>query len=112
MSDCLFCQIVSGEIPATIVRDDAEFLAFRDVGPQAPTHVLAIPRQHVRSLNELDDEGVAGRLLMFAKTVAAAENLAQDGFRLVVNTNADGGQTVWHLHVHILGGRTMNWPPG
>ncbi len=112
MSDCLFCKIVSGEIPATIVKDDEEFVAFRDVNPQAPTHVLAIPRAHVRSLNELDDDHVAGRLVMFARDVAKAEGLADDGYRLVINTNDNGGQTVWHLHVHVLGGRAMGWPPG
>ena len=112
LSDCLFCKIVSGEIPATIVKDDEEFVAFRDVNPQAPTHVLAIPRAHVRSLNELDDDHVAGRLVMFARDVAKAEGLADDGYRLVINTNDHGGQTVWHIHVHVLGGRTMGWPPG
>ncbi len=112
MSDCLFCKIVSGEIPATIAKDDPEFVAFRDVNPQAPTHVLAIPKRHVRSLNDLDDDGLAGRLLRFAKGVAEGEGLAENGYRLVVNTNSDGGQTVWHLHVHILGGRAMAWPPG
>ena len=112
MSDCLFCKIASGEIPGTIVMDAPEFLAFRDVNPQAPTHILAIPKQHIRSLNDLDDEGVAGRLMLFARSVAAEEGLADNGFRVVINTNADGGQTVGHLHVHILGGRGMEWPPG
>lgn len=112
MTDCLFCKIVSGEIPATIVKDGDEFIAFRDVNPRAPIHVLAIPKAHVRSLNELDDAGVAGRLLMFAREVASAEGMADDGFRTVINTNDHGGQTVWHLHVHLLGGRAMEWPPG
>ncbi len=112
MSDCLFCKIVSGEILSTIVMDAPEFLAFRDVNPQAPTHILAIPKQHIRSLNDLDDEGVAGRLMLFARSVAAEEGLADKGFRVVINTNALGGQTVGHLHVHILGGRAMEWPPG
>lgn len=112
MTDCLFCKIVAGEIPATVVKDDDEFLAFRDVHPRAPTHVLVVPKAHVRSLNELDDEGMAGRLLMFAREVAREEGLADDGFRTVINTNDHGGQTVWHLHVHVLGGRAMDWPPG
>jgi histidine triad (HIT) family protein len=112
MSDCLFCRIVSGEIPATIVKDDEEFVAFRDVNPKAPTHVLAIPKAHVRSLNEMDDGHMAGRLMMFARDVAKAEGLADDGYRLVINTNDHGGQTVWHIHVHVLGGRAMGWPPG
>ena len=112
MSDCLFCKIASGKIPATIVKNDEEFVAFRDVNPQAPTHVLVIPRAHVRSLNELDDDSLAGRLVMFARDVAKAEGLADDGYRLVINTNDHGGQTVWHIHVHVLGGRAMGWPPG
>jgi histidine triad (HIT) family protein len=112
MSDCLFCKIAKGEIPADIVKNDQEFVAFRDVNPQAPTHLLAIPRAHVRSLNELHDDHAVGRLMMFARDAAKAEGLADDGFRLVINTNEHGGQTVWHLHVHILGGRAMGWPPG
>ncbi len=112
MSDCLFCKIATGEIHSTIVKNNEEFVAFRDVNPQAPTHVLAIPKAHVRSLNELDDDDLAGRLMMFAREVAKAEGLADDGFRLVINTNDHGGQTVWHLHVHVLGGRAMGWPPG
>jgi histidine triad (HIT) family protein len=112
MSDCLFCKIATGEIPATIVQNNEEFVAFRDVNPQAPTHVLVIPREHIRSLNELDDDQAVGRLMMFARDVAKAERLADDGYRLVINTNDHGGQTVWHLHVHVLGGRAMGWPPG
>ena len=112
MADCLFCKIVAGEIPSTVVKETEDFLAFRDVGPQAPTHVLAIPKHHVRSTNELVDADLAGRLLLFAKDVAADEGLAERGFRLVINTNEDGGQTVLHLHVHVLGGRAMKWPPG
>ena len=112
MGDCLFCKIVAGEIPSTVVKETEDFLAFRDVGPQAPKHVLAIPKRHVRSTNELDDADLAGRLVLFAKDVAADEGLAERGFRLVINTNEDGGQTVLHLHVHVLGGRAMKWPPG
>lgn len=112
MTDCLFCKIAAGEIPATIVREDGEFVAFRDINPQAPTHVLVIPRRHLSSLNALDDEGLGGRLLLMAKSVAEDDGLADPGYRVVLNTNADGGQTVDHLHAHVLGGRAMRWPPG
>lgn len=112
MGDCIFCKIVGGEISGSVVREDGEFVAFRDIHPQAPTHVLVVPRRHVPSLNELADAELAGRLLLFAREVARAENLAERGYRLVINTNRDGGQTVDHLHVHVLGGRGMRWPPG
>ena len=112
MSDCLFCRIVAGEIPANRVTETPRFLAFRDINPQAPTHVLAIPKQHVASLNEADDATLMGELLLFARDVAAGEGLADDGYRVVLNTNAGAGQTVFHVHAHILGGRAMRWPPG
>ncbi|MDH3291762.1 MAG: histidine triad nucleotide-binding protein [Gemmatimonadota bacterium] len=112
MSDCLFCRIVAGEIPANRVTETKQFLAFRDINPQAPTHVLAIPKQHVASLNEADDAMLIGELLLFARDVAAGEGLADDGYRVVLNTNAGAGQTVFHIHAHILGGRAMRWPPG
>jgi histidine triad (HIT) family protein len=112
MSDCLFCKIVAGEIPATKVAESAEFLAFRDINPQAPTHVLAIPRQHVASLNEATDATMVGGLVLFARDVAVAEGLADDGYRVVINTNAGAGQTVFHIHAHLLGGRALGWPPG
>ncbi len=112
MSDCLFCKIVAGEIPADKVAEDEQYLAFRDIGPQAPTHVLAIPKNHIRSLNEAGDAEHLGGLLLFAKDVAAQEGLADDGYRVVLNTNANGGQTVFHIHAHILGGRALGWPPG
>jgi histidine triad (HIT) family protein len=113
-TNCIFCKIARGDIPSTVVHEEEDFLAFRDVNPQAPTHVLVIPRRHVASVNELtdEDEGLAGRLLLAARRVAAAEELAEDGYRLVVNTGGDGGQTVHHLHLHVLGGRAMGWPPG
>ena len=112
MPDCLFCKIAAGEIPATIVAEDDRFVAFRDVNPEAPTHVLAIPRQHIASLNDAGDAELLGRLLLFVQRVAAREGLAGRGYRVVMNTNADGGQTVFHLHAHLLGGRAMRWPPG
>jgi len=112
MTDCLFCKIVRGEIPATIVKQNDRYLAFRDIHPQAPTHVLAIPRDHVRSLNDAADPDALGGLLLFARDIARAEGLAESGYRVVLNTNGDGGQTVFHIHAHILGGRAMKWPPG
>ena len=112
MSDCLFCKIVAGEIPATKVTETDDYLAFRDISPQAPTHVLAIPKRHVPSLNEADDASLLGGLVLFARDVARDEGLADDGYRVVVNTNAGAGQTVFHIHAHVLGGRPMRWPPG
>jgi histidine triad (HIT) family protein len=112
MSDCLFCKIVTGEIPATKVTETDEFFAFRDINPQAPTHVLAIPKRHVASLNEATDGALLGGLVLFARDIAVGEGLADDGYRLVINTNAGAGQTVFHIHAHVLGGRAMGWPPG
>ena len=110
--DCIFCRIVSGDIPAGRVAENAQCIAFRDVNPQAPTHVLVIPRVHVASLNQVDNAQVAGELLLMAAAVAKSEGLAERGYRVVLNTNADGGQTVYHLHAHVMGGRAMHWPPG
>jgi len=112
VSGCIFCKIVSGEIPATVVKRDATMLAFRDVNPQAPTHVLVIPTAHVGSLNDANDPAILGKLLAFARDVAQEAGIATKGYRVVVNTNPDGGQTVFHLHLHVLGGRSMKWPPG
>ena len=112
IKDCLFCRIARGEIPSDAVKQDDRYLAFRDINPQAPTHVLAIPREHVPSLNEVGSADLVGGLVLFAREVARAEGLAERGYRVVLNTNADGGQTVFHVHAHILGGRAMRWPPG
>lgn len=109
---CLFCRIVAGEIPASVVVQDDRFMAFRDISPQAPAHVVCIPRAHVASLNEADDETMIGGLLRFGARVARQEGLAERGWRVVINTNADAGQTVFHLHLHVLGGRKLSWPPG
>ncbi|MFA6167326.1 MAG: histidine triad nucleotide-binding protein [Gemmatimonadaceae bacterium] len=109
---CLFCRIVSKEIPATIVAEDAHCLAFRDINPQAPTHILVIPKEHVPSLNQMTDPALAGRVLAFARDLAAKEGIAERGYRVVINTNAEAGQTVFHLHAHLLGGRVQGWPPG
>ena len=109
---CLFCRIIRKEIPATIVWEDAHALAFRDIDPKAPTHVIVIPKVHVASLNEATDPMMLGRLLLAAREIAAEEGIAESGYRVVVNTGAGAGQTVFHLHLHLLGGRKFTWPPG
>lgn len=113
MSDaCIFCRIVSGTIPATLVASNDHGVAFRDLNPQAPSHLLVIPRRHVTSLAEATDGAELGSLMLLAAEVARAEGLAEAGYRVVANTGNDGGQTVHHLHLHVLGGRAMHWPPG
>jgi histidine triad (HIT) family protein len=109
---CLFCRIIAKEIPATIVAESAHALAFRDIAPQAPVHVLVIPKQHVASLDEVSDAAMLGELGMLAQQVARDVGVAESGYRVVMNTGADGGQTVHHLHLHLLGGRPLAWPPG
>lgn len=109
---CAFCKIVAGEIPANVVKRADGLLAFKDLNPQAPTHVLVIPTTHIGSLNDSTDPAALGRLLSFAREVAQELGVATKGYRVVVNTNPDGGQTVFHLHLHVLGGRPMHWPPG
>jgi histidine triad (HIT) family protein len=109
---CVFCKIAAGEIPATIVKRGDGILAFTDQNPQAPTHLLVIPTHHVATLNETKDPGLLGKLLGFTRDLAREIGIAQRGYRVVVNTNPDGGQTVFHLHLHLLGGRPMTWPPG
>ena len=111
-SGCIFCKIAAGEIPASVVKRGDGMLAFKDLNPQAPTHVLVIPTTHVGTLNDAKDSAVLGKLLLFARDVAREAGIADKGYRVVVNTNPDGGQTVFHLHVHVLGGRAMHWPPG
>lgn len=112
--DCLFCKIVAKEIDARIVAEDEHWVAFRDINPQAPTHILIVPREHVASLDELAEEQaeLAGRLLVAARALAAKEEIAESGYRTVINTNAGAGQSVFHLHLHLLGGRSFRWPPG
>jgi len=112
MADCIFCKVVAGEIPATVVKRKDGLLAFKDVNPQAPTHLLVVPTVHVASLNDVKDPTLLGSLLTFARDVAREAGLGERGYRVVVNTNVDGGQTVFHLHLHVLGGRAMTWPPG
>jgi len=112
--DCLFCKIAAHQVPATIVRDDGDVLAIRDINPQAPTHILVLPREHVESAAHLtaEHERLWGRILTVAQEIARDEGIEAAGYRLVSNVGRAGGQTVAHLHVHLLGGRQMTWPPG
>ena len=114
MSDCLFCDIAAGQVDATIVHRDDQVVAFRDINPQAPTHILVVPREHVRSVAELTaaQHPLWDRLLEVTQALAVSEGIATGGFRVVTNVGRDGGQTVDHLHLHLLGGRPMTWPPG
>ena len=113
MSDsCLFCRIVRGEIPAQLVAETDDCIAFRDINPQAPLHVLVIPRRHVASLNDAHDAAELGKLSLLAAEIARREGCAESGYRTVVNTGADAGQTVFHVHLHLLAGRALRWPPG
>jgi histidine triad (HIT) family protein len=112
--NCLFCRIVAGEVPADTLYADERSLVFRDINPQAPVHLLVIPRDHMESLDEASqrDEALLGHLLRVAARVANEQNLSESGYRTVINTGAGAGQSVFHLHVHVLGGRSLNWPPG
>ncbi|GAK61428.1 histidine triad (HIT) protein [Candidatus Vecturithrix granuli] len=114
MIDCIFCQIANHEIDATIVYEDEEIIAFEDIDPQAPVHVLVVPKKHIHTLIDLkENEGeILEQLVGVAKTVAVMKHVDHRGFRFVLNCNPEGGQTVYHLHAHVLGGRKMNWPPG
>ena len=110
--DCLFCRIARQEIPVPLVYESADCVAFRDINPQAPTHILVVPREHIASLNQATDAAAIGRLSLVAAEIAKQEGIAEGGYRTVVNTNRDAGQTVFHIHLHLLGGRHMTWPPG
>jgi histidine triad (HIT) family protein len=114
MTDCIFCKIVNGEIPSNIVYQDADYVAFRDIAPAAPTHILVVPRKHIGSIAEAvkTDEPLVSKMLLIATQIAASEKVDASGYRLVINTGKDGGQSVFHLHVHLLAGRAMAWPPG
>jgi histidine triad (HIT) family protein len=111
---CLFCRIVAGEIPATKVYEDERLIAFNDINPQAPMHVLVVPRTHIETLNDLKPEhdGLVGEMVRRGAVIAAERGYSARGFRTVFNCNAEAGQTVFHLHLHVLGGRTFAWPPG
>lgn len=112
--DCLFCKIIAREIPADIVFEDDDVLAFRDIDPKAPEHILIIPKRHIATLNDLQEEDCAlvGCLQFTAQKIAKELGMADDGYRVVMNCNEAGGQTVYHIHMHLLGGRSMTWPPG
>jgi histidine triad (HIT) family protein len=114
MSDCLFCRIVAGEIPATIVHEDEQLVAFADMNPQAPLHVLIIPRRHIPTLNDISDADsvLVGDMIRLAASLAAARGYAESGYRTVFNCNKLAGQTVFHIHLHLLAGRRLAWPPG
>ena len=114
MSSCLFCKIITREIPGAIVYEDERILAFNDINPQAPTHVLLVPKRHIASLNDLQpgDDQVLGELVRRAAAIAKERGISAGGFRTVFNTNSDAGQTVFHVHLHLLGGRSLGWPPG
>ena len=112
--DCLFCGIVNKDIPAEIVYEDDKVISFRDIQAQAPQHILTIPKKHISTINDIGDEDkeLLGHMISTAKTIAKEQGIAEDGYRLVMNCNEQGGQTVYHIHLHMLGGRRMTWPPG
>lgn len=114
MTDCIFCKIAAGDIPATLVYQNEEVLAFRDLNPQAPTHILVIPKKHIATTNDImaNDAALIGNMYLAAKQIAKAEGIAESGYRTVMNCNRGAGQTVFHIHLHLLGGRPMSWPPG
>ena len=114
MSDCLFCKIIDGDIPADVVFENEDVLAFRDISPQAPTHILIIPRRHISTINDLGDgdRETVGSLFIAAKQIAADEGLSEAGYRVVMNCGEGAGQSVFHIHLHLLGGRGLGWPPG
>jgi len=114
MTDCLFCKMVSGEIKPDVVYEDDDVLAFRDVNPQAPMHVLIIPKTHISTANDLDEDNVdvIGQMYLAARKIANDEGVSEAGYRMVMNCNAGAGQSVFHIHLHVLGGRQMAWPPG
>lgn len=114
MPDCLFCKIVEGTVPASIVHRDEHLVAFKDINPQAPLHVLIVPRRHIDSLNALGpgDDDLVGEMIRRAAAIARDHGVADTGYRTVFNCNADAGQTVFHIHLHVLGGRGLSWPPG
>lgn len=114
MTDCLFCKIRDGEIPADIIYENDDILAFTDVNPHAPVHILIIPKKHIATVNDIadDDEQIMGKLFSVAKIIASEKGISDEGYRLVVNCNEKAGQTVFHIHMHLLAGRAMSWPPG
>ncbi len=114
MTDCLFCKIVKGDIPTDKIFEDDKVLAFNDINAQAPTHILIIPKKHIATMNDIEDEdiNIVGRLMIVAANIAKEQGFADAGYRTVMNCNQEGGQAVYHIHLHLLGGRQMTWPPG
>ncbi|MCW9014280.1 MAG: histidine triad nucleotide-binding protein [Gammaproteobacteria bacterium] len=114
MTDCIFCKIIAGEIPGDIIYQDDDVLAFRDLNPQAPTHALVIPKKHISTINDIqsDDAELVGKMFLAAQKIAKDDGIAEPGYRTVMNCNSGAGQTVFHIHLHVLGGRAMSWPPG
>jgi len=114
MAECLFCKIINREINATIVYEDDRIVAFNDITPQGPTHVLVVPRRHIPTLNDLEpgDDQLVGELIRRAAAIAKSKGIAAGGYRTVFNTNHDSGQTIFHIHLHLIGGRALHWPPG
>lgn len=114
MGTCIFCEIAVGRMKAEVVAETEDLVAFRDIGPQAPTHVLIIPRRHIATLNDLvaGDAELVGKMLLLAGEIAGKEGIAGEGYRTIFNCNRGAGQSVWHLHLHVLGGRPLGWPPG
>lgn len=114
MSDCLFCKIIAGEIPGHLVHEDKDLVAFKDINPQAPLHVLIVPRRHIATLNDLSavDDALVGQMFRRAAALAEQHGYAERGYRTVLNCNRDAGQTVFHIHLHLLAGRSFGWPPG
>ena len=112
--DCLFCKIINGDIPASIIYQDEDVVAFNDINPQAPSHKLIVPKKHIATINDLSvqDHALLGKMTLAAKHLAKELNIDQEGYRLVLNCNAGAGQTVFHIHMHLLGGRPLSWPPG
>lgn len=113
-ADCIFCKIITGEIPGEIVYQDEQATAFRDINPAAPTHILIIPQEHIASINDIkpDDEGLVGHLFSVARQLAEQEGIQESGYRLIINTGPDAGQAVFHIHLHLLGGKRMRYPMG
>lgn len=112
MSDCLFCKIINKEIPSEIVYEDNDVLAFNDIDPKAPVHILIIPKKHITTYNDIEDYEIIGKITKAVQQIAKEKNIDQKGYRVVTNCNNDGGQAVYHLHYHLLGGRSLQWPPG
>ena len=114
MTDCLFCRLAAGEVPASIVYEDERVVAFKDINPQAPMHVLVIPRRHIPTLNDLspEDDAIVGEVTRRAAAIAGSQGYADRGYRVVFNCNAEAGQTVFHIHLHLVAGRKLSWPPG